>query len=102
MQKFRKRERKATTESGDGGFLLRAAKDEGRMDGRGMGDGRDGVCGLIFWRGERKRRRRRRRRRGERERDAIKGVSSVSAPKWVRIFFPCSRFGKRSAGKSSK
>ena len=66
MQKFRKRERKATTESGDGGFLLRAAKDEGRMDGRGMVDGRDGFCGLIFWRGERKRRRRR---RGERERE---------------------------------
>ena len=45
---------------------MRAAKDEGRMDGRGMVDGRDGFCGLIFWRGERKRRRRR---RGERERE---------------------------------
>ena len=42
---------------------------------------------IDFWREERKRRRGGKKR--ERERDAIKGVSqSVSAPKWVRIFFP--------------
>ena len=56
--KIRKRERKAM-ESGDGRFLLRAAMDEGRIDARGMGDGRDGyfLDSNFFWREARKRRR---------------------------------------------
>lgn len=74
--KLRKRERKAT-ESGDGRFLLRAAMDEGRKDGRGMGDGRDGFFGLIFGvkRGREEEKRKKKRGEEERERDAIKGVS---------------------------
>lgn len=85
--KIRKRERKAT-ESGDGRFLLRAAMDEGRIDARGMGDGRDGyfLDSNFFWREARKRRRGRRR-GGKRER-RNQGSQSASAPKWVRIFFP--------------
>ena len=85
--KIRKRERKAM-ESGDGRFLLRAAMDEGRIDARGMGDGRDGyfLVSNFFWREARKRRRGRRR-GGKRER-RNQGSQSASAPKWVRIFFP--------------
>lgn len=62
--------------------------DEGRIDARGMGDGRDGyfLDSNFFWREARKRRRGRRR-GGKRER-RNQGSQSASAPKWVRIFFP--------------
>lgn len=86
--KLRKRERKAT-ESGDGRFLLRAAMDEGRKDGRGMGDGRDGFFGLIFGVKRGREEEKRKKKRGEEERERRNQESqSVSAPKWVRIFFP--------------
>lgn len=83
--KIRKRERKAT-ESGDGRFLLRAAIDEGRMDARGMGDGRDGYfLDWIFWREARKRRRGRRR-GGKRETQSRESVSQC--PEVGENFFP--------------